>query len=103
LTVRQIHIGEAWEHIRQASWGWIALAVALYSSAFLVRSFRWRYLLAPLVLVPGKRLFTFLVLGFFMNNTLPMRLGELIRAHVTAEVRRIAERGAGDRGRGTPL
>jgi uncharacterized protein (TIRG00374 family) len=34
---------------------------------------------------PAHRLFSYLMLGFFMNNLFPLRLGELIRAHVTGQ------------------
>ncbi|MHB9156139.1 MAG: lysylphosphatidylglycerol synthase transmembrane domain-containing protein, partial [Endomicrobiales bacterium] len=63
----------------------IALAVLVYSSAFALRAVRWKYLLAPLKVFPAVRLFSYLILGFFMNNVLPLRLGEIIRAHITGQ------------------
>jgi uncharacterized protein (TIRG00374 family) len=42
-------------------------------------------LLKPMKEFPAHRLFSFLMLGFFINNLFPLRLGELVRAHVTGQ------------------
>ena len=58
----------------------------MYFLAFVARSFRWEFLIEPLKHnIPIKRLFSFLVLGFFMNNVLPLRLGEVVRANITGQ------------------
>jgi uncharacterized protein (TIRG00374 family) len=85
LTLRQIDFANCWVYIRQAKLSWIVLAIVVYSSAFFVRSIRWKYLITPLKDIPRARLFSYLILGFFMNNLLPLRLGELVRAHVTGQ------------------
>jgi hypothetical protein len=85
LTLRQIDFGNCWFYIRQAKLLWIAVAVVVYSFAFYLRSFRWKFLMSPLKDVPRNRLFSFLIMGFFMNNLLPLRLGEIVRAHITGQ------------------
>lgn len=85
LTLRQIDFAATYQYIRQASLSWLALAVLVYSTAFFVRAVRWKFLIAPLKEWPAVRLFSYLILGFFMNNTLPLRLGEIIRAHITGQ------------------
>ena len=62
------------------------LATALvYALAFVVRAFRWSKLIEPLKKIPAFKLFSYLILGFFMNSLLPLRLGEFIRAHVAGQ------------------
>jgi uncharacterized protein (TIRG00374 family) len=85
LTLRQVDFANCWIYIRQAKLFWVAVAVVVYSLAFFVRSVRWRYLMAPLKDVPRPQLFNYLIIGFFMNNLLPLRLGELVRAHITGQ------------------
>jgi uncharacterized protein (TIRG00374 family) len=61
-------------------------AVFVYCLAFVLRAFRWEVLITPLKsCVPVSRLFSLLVLGFFMNNVLPFRLGEIIRANTAGQ------------------
>jgi len=86
LTVRQIDIQSCWVYIKQADKLWILAAIVAYFTAFIIRSFRWKTLIAPLKAdAPANRLFSFLVIGFFMNNVLPLRLGEFVRANVTGQ------------------
>jgi uncharacterized protein (TIRG00374 family) len=56
-------------------------AVALYFVAVWVRSVRWRLLL-PRGRVSGLALFRALILGFTVNNLLPLRMGEVVRAYL---------------------
>ncbi len=72
-------------YLRNANLAWVGAALLVYSFAFVIRSLRWRVLLMPLRKFPAARLFHYLILGFFMNNILPLRLGELVRAHVTGQ------------------
>lgn len=85
LTLRKIDFAQAWTHISQAQIRWILLASTVYVIAFMLRAVRWQILLAPLKESTAYRLFSLLILGFFMNSVLPMRIGELIRAHVTGQ------------------
>ncbi len=86
FTLRQIDLANCWHYIRQASIPWICLAVFVYFLAFVARGFRWELLVEPLKSgVPVKRLFSLLVIGFFMNNVLPLRLGEVVRANIAGQ------------------
>jgi uncharacterized protein (TIRG00374 family) len=51
----------------------------------MLRGVRWKYLLNPAMPVSSFKLFSLLIVGFFMNNLLPLRLGELVRAHITGQ------------------
>ncbi|MBI4494569.1 MAG: flippase-like domain-containing protein [Chloroflexi bacterium] len=59
-------------------------ALALYFCGVWLRSARWRYLLQPIQRVPTATLFRTMVIGFTVNNLMPVRLGEVARALLLA-------------------
>jgi glycosyltransferase 2 family protein len=65
--------------IRDANLAWIVPAVAVYFVGVWLRAMRWRILMAPFAPVPTARLFSVILIGFAVNNVLPLRLGELVR------------------------
>jgi uncharacterized protein (TIRG00374 family) len=83
FVLRQIDLRSAWQYIQAINPAWLLAAVVVYTTAFVVRCVRWQILLAPLKHIPANNLFSYLILGFFMNNLLPLRLGEFVRAHIT--------------------
>ncbi len=60
-------------------------AVLLYFFALSIRSFRWRYLLLHLKPISPLKLYPIVAIGYMANNLLPIRLGELVRAHFLGE------------------
>lgn len=83
LTLRQVDFSNCWTYMKDINYLWILLALIIYTFGFIVRSIRWKHLLSPLVIAPVSRLFSLLILGFFMNNLLPLRLGEFIRSYIS--------------------
>ena len=81
--------GIAWStlfaHLREASAAWITLAIALTCCSYLLRASRWQHLF-PRPVISFANSAKVLILGFFMNNVLPARAGELVRAHLGAKV-----------------
>ncbi|OGR90242.1 MAG: hypothetical protein A2992_07985 [Elusimicrobia bacterium RIFCSPLOWO2_01_FULL_59_12] len=71
--------------LQQANPGWLLVALAVYSGSFFLRVIRWSHLMRSVKSVPAGQLFAPLIIGFFANNLLPFRMGELIRAHVTGK------------------
>jgi hypothetical protein len=94
LTLRQIDFSSCWKFIKQANLYYIIIAVFVYILAFVIRGIRWKYLLAPVKDIPFIRLVYLLIIGFFMNNLLPLRLGELVRANVAGQKLSITKSGA---------
>ena len=76
-----IDFSELWSHLTSAKPGYIAAAVLLTGLSYILRGYRWRYLF-PQNRPPFVTAWQVLVLGFFMNNILPARAGELVRAHL---------------------
>ena len=66
---------------RQAHGGPIFLALAIYIVDFLLRAKRWAVLIEPVRPARPADLFWVMMIGFFANNVLPLRMGELVRAH----------------------
>ncbi len=67
---------------KQANYWWLIPGVTVYFIAVWARSWRWHYLLKPLKSIPTKDLFPTVTIGYFGNNILPARAGELLRAIV---------------------
>jgi glycosyltransferase 2 family protein len=59
---------------------WLLLGTAVYATSLIVRVARWSCLLAVVVRAPAKVVGEVLLVGSAMNNVLPARLGELVRA-----------------------
>jgi len=62
----------------------VIAAAILYGLAFVFRSIRWRFLLKPMGTISLTRLFFALMFGFFINEVVPLRAGELARALLVA-------------------
>jgi uncharacterized protein (TIRG00374 family) len=65
--------------------GLVWAAVALLGGTLLARALRWHALLAPLAHTPLSDAFSYNVIGYLINNVLPFRLGEAIRAGLLGE------------------
>lgn len=85
LAFRGVEWDLLWSHLRSANPQFILLAIVLTISSYWVRAVRWP-LLFPEIHFPLVSCWKVLVLGFFMNNILPARAGEIVRAHLGAKV-----------------
>jgi uncharacterized protein (TIRG00374 family) len=63
----------------------MAAAIAVFMMTFVVRTFRWKVLLAPAKEIAYRRVFSVLFIGYMANNVLPARLGEIVRAYVLGQ------------------
>jgi len=84
LLLYQVDLGELKDALRDANYFLLAPSIAVYFVAVLFRAVRWRYLLAPMGLIPVGRLYPVVVIGYMANNLLPVRLGELVRSYFLA-------------------
>lgn len=69
------------EQLKQADYRFILFALFTTVISYTIRSFRWIYFFEK-VAPSFSNAFCCLIYGFFMNNVLPARMGELVRAHV---------------------
>lgn len=79
--------------LKNADFSLIVIGVVIYMLSYVVRGFRWDYILAPLKKMKMFQSFYYLVFGFFMNNVLPLRLGEFVRAIVAGKKLEISRSG----------
>jgi uncharacterized protein (TIRG00374 family) len=79
LAVRNADLDAVWDSLRAADAGLVALATAAFGIVYLLQSARWRRIAAtPAVGLP--RFYEMTVSGVAVNNVLPGRLGDFLRA-----------------------
>ena len=81
LFFYQVDFAEMGRALQGANYLFLLPAIALYFLTMGFRTLRWRYLLDPLGHVSVRRLFPVMAIGYTANNTLPLRLGELVRVY----------------------
>ena len=89
LLARSIDISAAMRALGRASPGWVVAGTLVTLLGYYLRALRWREILAPRTQPSIARLFSATMVGFLAINTLPARLGELVRAYVLARTERI--------------
>jgi uncharacterized protein (TIRG00374 family) len=63
-------------------WGWLGVAALFGVAGLFVRAWRWYYLFPPGSHPPG--LVPAMMIGYMVNNVLPLRAGEVVRVYVVA-------------------
>lgn len=66
----------------RTDWRWLALSSFFGVAGLWVRAWRWRYLFPPASNPPG--LVAAMLIGYMVNNVLPLRAGEFVRVYVVA-------------------
>jgi glycosyltransferase 2 family protein len=79
-SFEDISFYQIWLNIRQANAYFLVASGAIMVAEFVTRALRWKYLLTPVRTAKVNGLFSVLMIGYFTNNLLPGRLGELVRA-----------------------
>jgi uncharacterized protein (TIRG00374 family) len=87
-VLRKTSLAEIMTHLREARLGPLLIAVALATGTFAIRTIRWRYLLRTEQDQPVSwhALWHATAMGFMANNTLPFRLGELLRSYAASRL-----------------
>ncbi len=85
LFLWKVDFEETGRELRGANYAYFVPAVLVYFVALGFRSLRWHFLLLHLKSVPPWRLYPVVAIGYLANNILPIRLGELVRAHSLGE------------------
>jgi hypothetical protein len=79
LSFRNVSLAELGDALGEARWGWLVLYIGSVPVHMLVRSMRWRVMLAPVrEHVPMRELFSATTIGY-MASLLPGRVGEVLR------------------------
>lgn len=80
LLLRQIPSGDVRRTLASLDLRFILAAMFLYAVAIALRSWRWSILLSSGGRVRYAKVLLVLIIGYAVNNLLPARLGELVRA-----------------------
>jgi len=82
--LRQAHFGDVWHEIRAARLWALALGLVMTGLTYVLRAYRWQYLLQPIGKTHFRVAFRTTVIGFAVNGMLPARLGEVLRPYLLA-------------------
>jgi uncharacterized membrane protein YbhN (UPF0104 family) len=83
-VIQAIDLGQLWSQIRRLKVGWLTLAVICDLLAYLAQGLRWRLLITPVGDLPILSATRALFAGLFVNEILPLRPGEVLRAWLAA-------------------
>lgn len=86
LLLRNTDWRELWQVFRTANYWWLLPAVLVLLSTSYTRARRWKLLIDPAAPLNVRRLFHIVNIGYLFNNTLPAKLGELVRAWLVGQV-----------------
>lgn len=89
VLLRQVNARDLARNIGRADPVWFGVACVLTVIAYWLRAVRWGEILSPEARVSQGKLFATTMVGFLAINTLPARLGEVVRAYALARSERI--------------
>jgi uncharacterized protein (TIRG00374 family) len=78
------HPAEFWRQVVGIDWWWVLPALVLDVLSYLSQGERWRRLLRPLGRISTLRTTQAIYAGLFINEILPMRVGEIGRAYLVS-------------------
>jgi glycosyltransferase 2 family protein len=84
VFLRSVNVTDVWAEARHARPLLLLLAVAVTGVTYVVRAFRWQYLLAPIGTTHFGVAFRTTVIGFAATFLLPARAGEVLRPYLLA-------------------
>ncbi|MBW2058292.1 MAG: flippase-like domain-containing protein [Deltaproteobacteria bacterium] len=76
-----------------AGFGWFYLLPVLFALfvSFWVRAVRWRYIIQGATEIRTYQAFEILIIGFMVNNVLPVRIGEFARAYLLGKRKNVSK------------
>lgn len=78
--------GEFWQSLRGARYVYLIPAALLIYLISWVRAYRWRLLMGDQPGLQLGRVFRFVNIGYFFNNVLPAKVGEVVRGYLAGRV-----------------
>ena len=90
LAARGVDWGSLQGALRQVEAVPLLVALGLSLWIALARAYRWRAVLAPHSKPKIRRLFNLLNAGYFVSNVAPLRLGDVLRAYLYAELEHLS-------------
>lgn len=91
FAFRKVDVDELTAALAGAQYLYLIPAGLLAIFSLMIRALRWRYLLLPVKRARFRNLFTAASIGLMVNNLLPARLGEFVRAYLIGEKENISK------------
>lgn len=85
LALRGVDFRRVGEALRHANYWWLLPGVLAIVLSILLRAVRWRLLFHPRTDLRFTSVFGSLNVGYLVNDLLPMRLGEVVRAYLISQ------------------
>lgn len=82
--LRNADMAGVWAETKHANAALLLLAVSTTGAAYILRAYRWQYLLAPIGPTRFSTAFETTVIGFAASFLLPARAGEVLRPYLLA-------------------
>lgn len=89
-VVHDLNLSALHKHIFAIRWPWIALALIADLISYLCQGWRWQILLRPVGSISPLRSTQAIYAGLFVNEILPMRPGELVRAYLVSRLSNVS-------------
>ena len=90
LALRNVNPKEVIKVIKNADLYLIGISIFITMLQHLIRTWRWKLILAPLKNTAFGKRFSSILIGFGANCILPARLGEIIRAYYLGSLEKIS-------------
>lgn len=90
LALNNVEFHKMKEALRNAAYIYLPVGVALSLVTNVLRSYRWKSVLRPIQNVGILSLFSGVAIGYMVNNLLPARLGEFVRAYILGKNKKIS-------------
>jgi hypothetical protein len=84
LAVARTDLSDVGAAFADAHYGWAALAVLIYALSRLLHTVHWQFYLRKVGRVPLRGLLGAFLIGNFVDNVLPARIGEIARIQIVA-------------------
>lgn len=85
LAIRDVSLDVFVDSIVNINWLLCLFAIPVYILCLYLRSFRWAYILGPMVKIGNYPLFAYSLVGMLVNNVIPARAGEFYRAYLCSD------------------
>src|SRR5688572_15587596 len=82
--LRHANLPEVWAQVRRARVDLLAAGFAAVVATYVIRAWRWQYLLAPIGPTRFRTAFRTTVIGFAALGVLPARAGDVLRPYLLA-------------------
>ena len=79
LAVRNVDFERFWAGLRESNYAWLIPALGALAAAVWLRALRWQLLFTVETRPPLAAAMTALLIGYFFNQFLPARAGEVAR------------------------